>query len=123
MRSRWYIEARAGESWDDVSNLFCGWLETTGEAARLKSFGFSEGDKVTEPETGKTLLAFHFPEHHGERIQLFERWAQQTDRLYAFWENDAVHFPGQRIPAMPLKLPVGMSWPPPWITGTIKAEE
>jgi len=123
MRSLWYIEARAGESWDDVSDLFCAWLEKTGEAARLKSFGFSEGDKITEPETGKLLLVFAFPEHHGEKIGLFEAWAQQTDRLYGFWENDSVHFPNQALQPIPLKLDMGMSWPPPWVTGTGQAKK
>jgi hypothetical protein len=106
MITRWYIEAREGESWRDVSNLFMEWLKKN---ASLKTFGFSEGDSVDYE--GTRLYNFRFPAKHGENISLFKTWAESTGRLFGGDEDGTVHLSNNQI----LTLPPKASTPPPWL--------
>lgn len=105
MITRWYIEAREGESWRDVSKLFMEWLQKN---ASLKTFGFSEGDAVEY--SGKRLYNFRFPAHHGENISLFKTWAETTGRLFGGDKDGTVHLNNNRVLTLPPKAP-----PPPWL--------
>ena len=107
--ARWYVEAHKGESWHDVSTKFGEWLL---RAAQLKSFGWSEGDSLNVGE--KTLYCFHFPDQHGDKINLFPRWAESIGRLCGKLEAGRIHFPND--PHLVVVVPPEQGHPlPPWL--------
>ena len=107
--ARWYVEAKNGESWRDLSRTFGEWIP---DKAVLGSLGWSEGDSVNVG--GTTLYCFEFPDHHGEKISLFESWARTTDRLFGIARHGKLHFP--RDPCLVFVLPPEKFTPvPPWL--------
>jgi hypothetical protein len=88
---RWYVEAREGEDWRAVSELFADWLEATIDTTGL-TFGWHEWDSVRLPD-GRQLLAFQFSDRYGEKVMLLERWARTTGRLYGAKDGQTIRFP------------------------------
>lgn len=102
------IEAREGEDWNSVSELFGGWIQRN-EAAR--DYGWSEDDNVHLPD-GRMLFAFAIPNQHDP--SLFTTWADGTGRLYGLAERRAIHFP--REPNLSFELPPFPDVPlPEWL--------
>jgi hypothetical protein len=93
MEIRWYIEAHGTETWRTISDLFGEWMDANVDVASLKSFGFSEGDSIFVGDSDVTLLCFKFPSRHGKYIDLFEQWAETTDRLYGRLKDGKIAFP------------------------------
>lgn len=110
MVRRWYIESKNGDTWRSVSNHFGQWVQ---EHAAHKSFGWSEGDTVKVNEEIE-LLCFVFPEHHGEKIDLFGAWASTTGRLFGEARNGKIRFPNNS--SLVVALPPEKKTPiPPWL--------
>src|SRR5262245_42261591 len=107
--ARWYIEAKAGESWRDLSHQFGGSIPNPKD---LGDFGWHEGDPVRVE--GRTLCCFDFPDRYGNKIALFEAWAKGTGRLYGEARDGKVRFPG--APGLVATLPPEPSAPvPAWL--------
>jgi len=107
--ARWYIEAKEGESWRQVSRQFGGWLP---DSAGLRDFGWHEGDPVSVDK--RKLYCFDFPDRYGEKIALFEAWAKTTGRLYGEAKGGTLHFPAD--PSLTVALPPEPSSPvPSWL--------
>ena len=84
-----YIEARDGDTWASVSGEFGDWLI---ERNLDKDFGWSKGDVLTINKE-LSLFCFDFPDRHGEKIKVFEEWAESTGRLYGIKSGCNVVFP------------------------------
>lgn len=84
-----YIEIRDGDTWASVSKEFGVWLK---ERNLVEGFGWSEGDTLAI-DKAISLFCFNFPDHHGEKINSFEEWAQGTERLYGIKSGRNVVFP------------------------------
>jgi hypothetical protein len=107
--ARWYIEAKEGESWRDVSSQFGRWIP---DPTSLGSFGWHEGDPVDVGE--KKLYCFDIPNHHRNKVDLFERWAKTTQRLYGYAKGGKLLFPNE--PNLTVALPAEPRTPvPPWL--------
>ena len=107
MITRWYIEARDGESWRDVSDLFMEWLQKN---VTLKTFGFSEGDAIDYSTT--RLYNFRFPAQHGKNISLFKTWAESTGRLFGGEKDGTVDLSNGETLTLPPEAPTPL---PPWL--------
>ena len=103
-----FIEARQGERWRSVSELFAAWIQANDAA---KNYGWSEGDSVRLPD-GRELFGFVIPNQHDPR--LFARWAKETGRLYGVAEQRTIRFP--REPNLSFDLPALPDVPvPAWL--------
>lgn len=87
MASR-YIEAAKGESWRSAVRPFRAWIQV--HVPSLDSFGYSEGDSVSHG--GSEFICIDIPDHHGEKVALFEAWAKTTGRIYGIKEGGVVRF-------------------------------
>lgn len=104
-----FIEIRSTETWASVSNLFAQWISSrTGITV-----GWSEGDTISLDD-GTSLICFQIPEHYGSKMDLFQEWAESTDRLYGISDGGKVVFP--RMPTLTFLLPAPKERPiPPWL--------
>ncbi|MCZ2498119.1 hypothetical protein GN316_15245 [Xylophilus sp. Kf1] len=103
-----FIEARQGERWRAVSELFAAWIQANNAA---KNCGWSEDDSVRLPD-GRELFAFAIPSQHDP--SLFARWAEATSRLYGFAEQGTIRCP--REPNLSFDLPTLPDVPmPAWL--------
>ena len=84
-----YIQFFEGESWRNVSELFGQWLRDNDKGHGI---GWSEGDILKVNENIK-LYCLRIPDKHGSKIDLFEEWAQTTERLYGIENDGKVIFP------------------------------
>ncbi|UWX04526.1 hypothetical protein H1235_06620 [Pseudoxanthomonas sp. NC8] len=104
-----FIEIRSNEVWASVSRLFAHWL---GDRAS-GDVGWSKGDPISLDD-GRSLICFSIPDHHRTTIDLFQEWAESTDRLYGITDGGRVVFP--RMPALTFLLPLPENSPiPPWL--------
>lgn len=110
MARRWYIESKNGDTWRSVSDDFGQWVE---KHAAPKNFGWSEGDTVKVNEQIE-LFCFAFPEHHGEKIELFGAWASTTGRLFGEARNGKIYFPNNSGLVVTLP-PEKKTTIPPWL--------
>jgi len=115
MRTHWFIEQRDGESWAALSRQFGTWLLSNASPDEIKDFGWSEADSLSLPKHGLCLAGFVFSAHHGaKRIEIFQTWAQTTDRVCAYWQEGMVHFLSGSLVPVPHLLPEGIPVPP-WL--------
>jgi hypothetical protein len=91
-----FVEAREGDTWNSVGDLFADWIEAN-EAA--KDYGWSEDDEVRLPD-GRRLFAYAIPEQHD--ASLFARWAEASGRLYGFAKQRTIRFPAEPNLSFPL---------------------
>jgi hypothetical protein len=107
--ARWYIEAKEGESWRDVSRQFGQWIP---DPKSLGSFGWHEGDSIDVGD--KKLYCFDIPDHHGNKVALFEAWAKTMHRLYGYAANGKLLFPNEpnRVATLPTEPDAPV---PPWL--------
>ena len=105
-----YIQFFAGESWIKVSKLFGQWLK---ENNKGHGIGWSEGN-ILEVNENTKLYCFDIPDHHGSKIDLFEEWAQTTNRLYGIENEGKVVFPknSELVVVHPKQKEVSV---PPWL--------
>lgn len=107
--ARWYIEAKEGESWRELSRQFG---DSIPNPKDLGNFGWHEGDTVSID--GRMLYCFDFPDQYGNKIALFEAWAKGTSRLYGEAKDGKVYFPNS--PSLVVNLPPESSIPvPTWL--------
>lgn len=94
-----YIEKFSEDTWKSVSSLFATWLH---ERKLAEDIGWSEGDtlKLSGDVEFYCLL---FPDKYGEKVRLFEQWAETTDRLYGLRYGQEVKIP--RKPELSIALP------------------
>lgn len=83
-----YIEAKRGESWREVTRPFRSWLQI--HVPDLGTFGYSEGDSLIHGDAEYACI--DIPDHHGEKVALFEAWAKSTGRKYGERKGSSVHF-------------------------------
>lgn len=84
-----YIQFFEGESWIKVSKMFGQWLKDNDKGHGI---GWSEGE-ILEVNENTKLYCLDIPDHHSLKIDLFEEWAQSTDRLYGIEKDGKVVFP------------------------------
>ncbi|MGY8810567.1 MAG: hypothetical protein ACKVK5_05990 [Pseudomonadales bacterium] len=105
-----YIAMKDGDTWESVSKFFKDWLT---ERGLTDSFGWIEGDILTVNED-ISFFCFSFPERHGEKIDLFNEWAREADRLYGVRSSRTVVFPAD--PKLNVVLPPETEVEvPPWL--------
>lgn len=107
--AKWFIEAKDREEWRSLSRA----LAESVTDAGAENFGWSEGDPAALPN-GRLLLCFDIPDRYGSKVELFERWAKTTGRIYGVARGTAIAFPHD--PDLAVALPPTASVPiPPWL--------
>ena len=85
MSVKLYIEARTEENWDDMTHLFCDYLQ---KYENIEGFGIVKLESIrTESVTGR-LMGFSVKDGFSACTTHFEQWASSLGRTYGHTADD-----------------------------------
>lgn len=79
MSVKLYIEARTEENWDDMTHLFCDYLQ---KYENIEGFGIVKLESIRADNVPGRLMGFSVKDGFSACTEHFEQWASSLGRVY-----------------------------------------